>query len=118
MASRTNSDDLLSNVWCSRVDGRTPLALMAMADLHLNLKGIYFDQIQAGTKLFEYRAKSTWWKRLEGRQFNRVFIKRGYPRAGDVDKIIERPWRGFEVQTITHPHFGPDPIEVCAIRVN
>lgn len=89
-----------------------------MADLHLNLKGVYFDQIRAGTKLFEYRAKSTWWKRLEGRQFERVFIKRGYPRAGDADKIIERPWRGFEVQTITHPHFGPDPIDVCAIRVN
>lgn len=89
-----------------------------MADLHLNLKGIYFEQIRDGAELFEDRSKSTWWKRLEDRQFDRVFIKCGYPRGGDVDKIIERLWRGFEVQTITHPHFGPNPIEVCAIRVN
>ncbi|MBW3512230.1 ASCH domain-containing protein [Janthinobacterium sp. NKUCC06_STL] len=89
-----------------------------MADLHLNLKGIYFEQIRDGTKLFEDRSKFIWWKRLEDRQFDRVFIKCGYPRGGDVDKIIERPWRGFEVQMITHPHFGPDTIEVCSIRVD
>lgn len=89
-----------------------------MADLHLNLKGEYFDQIKAGTKLFEFREKSTWANRLEGKQFDSILIKRGYPRTGDVERNIRRPWRGFEVQTITHPHFGVDPVEVYAIRVN
>jgi hypothetical protein len=89
-----------------------------MADLHLNLKGEYFDQIKAGTKLFEYRLVSKWAKRLHGKTFDRVFIKRGYPKNGDVSRIIERPWLGFEVQIRTHTHFGADPVEVFAIRVN
>ncbi len=89
-----------------------------MADLHLNLKGEYFDQIKAGTKLFEFRLVSKWAKRLEGRAFDRIFIKRGYPKTGDMDRIIERPWQGYELQTIAHPHFGDSPVEVFAIRVN
>jgi hypothetical protein len=89
-----------------------------MADLHLNLKGEYFDQIKAGTKLFEYRLASKWGKRLQGKVFDRVFIKRGYPKAGDAERIVERPWRGFTRETITHPHFGEAPVEVLAIRVN
>lgn len=47
-----------------------------------------------------------------------VTKKDPYPRAGDVENILQRPWRGFEVQMIARPHFGPDPIEVCALRVN
>lgn len=89
-----------------------------MADLHLNLKGEYFDAIQRGEKAFEYRLYSKWAKRLEGRTFERIWIKRGYPKAGDPERIIERPWCGFELQTITHPHFGAEPVRVCAIRVN
>lgn len=89
-----------------------------MADLHLNLKGEYFDQIKAGTKLFEYRLAAKWLKRLEGKTFDRVFFKRGYPKSGDQELIIERPWLGYELQTITHQHFGVEPVDVCAIRAN
>lgn len=89
-----------------------------MADLHLNLKGEYFDQIKAGTKQFEFRLAAKWLKRLEGKTFDRVFFKRGYPKSTDHEKIEVRPWRGFEIQTITHSHFGDDPVDVCAIRAN
>lgn len=89
-----------------------------MADLHLNLKGEYFDQIKAGTKIFEYRLAAKWEKRLAGKTFERIFIKRGYPKTGDQERIVERPWRGFERQTIVHPHFGATPTVVLAIRVN
>jgi hypothetical protein len=89
-----------------------------MPDLHLNLKGIYFDDIKAERKQFEYRLRSTWEKRLAGKTFDRIWLKRGYPARGDSARIIERPWRGYEIQTITHPHFGPSPVEVIAIRVN
>lgn len=89
-----------------------------MPDLHLNLKGIYFNEIKAGTKLFEYRLRSKWEKRLAGKSFDRVLIKLGYPAKGDSTRILERPWRGYEIQTITHPHFGSEPVEVIAIRVN
>lgn len=92
---------------------------MANNTLHLNLKGEYFDQIVAGTKLFEYRLRTEYWRqRLQGRSYQGVLVKKGYPRAGDRDRIVERPWRGYEEQTITHPHFGPEPVEVFAIRVN
>lgn len=89
-----------------------------MADLHLNLKGEYFDQIKAGVKPFEFRLHEKWSKRLAGKVFDRIWIKRGYPKSGDPERIIERPWRGYEVQTITHPFFGTAPVLVCAIRVN
>lgn len=89
-----------------------------MADLHLNLKGEYFDDIKAGTKPWEYRLASKWLKRLSGKSFDRIFVKRGYPKSGDLELILEKPWRGFELQTITHPHFGNEPVLVCAIRVN
>ena len=87
--------------------------------LHLNLKGEFFDQVTTGAKLFEYRLRSEYWrKRLEGRSYQRVLVKKGYPRAGDKQRIVERPWRGYEEQIITHPHFGSEPVEVYAIRVN
>ena len=89
-----------------------------MADLHLNLKGVYFDEIKAGTKPFEYRLRSKWEKRLAGKSFDQIWIKRGYPARDDHARIIARPWRGYEIQVITHPHFGPTPVEVIAIRVN
>ena len=89
-----------------------------MTALHLNLKGEYFDAIKAGTKTHEYRLAAKWLRRLEGKSFDRIFIKRGYPKTGDQERIIERPWRGFEKMTITHPHFGPEPVEVLAIQVN
>jgi hypothetical protein len=87
--------------------------------LHLNLKGEYFDQIVSGTKSFEYRLRTDYWRqRLEGRAYRRILIKKGYPKADDSDRIIERPWLSYEEQVISHPHFGPDPVEVFAIRVN
>lgn len=89
-----------------------------MKTLHLNLKGEYFDAIKAGTKEFEYRLNTNRWGRMiEGKTFDRILIKRGYPKRDDAERILELPWRGFEMQTITHPHFGPDPVFVFAIRV-
>ena len=89
-----------------------------MKPLHLNLKGEYFDAIRDGTKLFEFRVRNAFWcKRLEGQQFSQIQIKRGYPRADDTARNLIRPWRGYEIQTITHPHFGPNPVEVFAIHV-
>lgn len=89
-----------------------------MKILHLNLKKEYFQAIKAGHKKYEYRLAETWLKRLEGKSFDIVLIKCGYPKANDSERIIQRPWRGFEIQTITHPHFGEAPVQVCAILVN
>jgi len=85
-------------------------------DLHFNLKGEYFYEIVAGTKKFEYRLKNDFWtKRLVGRRYGQVHFKKGYPRADDLSRIHTVPYRGYEVQTITHPLFGSEPVEVFAI---
>ena len=87
--------------------------------LHLNLKGEYFDQIADGVKQYEYRLCNNYWKkRLVGRHYDGIVIKRGYPKRGDANKAIRRPWCGYELQTVIHPYFGPNRVWVFAIRVN
>lgn len=86
--------------------------------LHLPVKAEY-DQMKDGAKLFEYRLQTDYWrKRLEGRVYDEVHIKLGYPSANDRGRILVRPWRGFESQNIEHKHFGPGEKSVYAIRVN
>ena len=86
--------------------------------LHLHLKAEYFDAIAAGAKPFEYRLVTPHWrKRLEGRKYDAIELAKGYPARDDAARRLRLPWRGFEVQTITHPHFGDDPVEVFAIHV-
>jgi hypothetical protein len=90
-----------------------------MAKLHLNLKAEYFDQIKAGVKVHEFRLQTVYWvRRLVGRSFDGIVLMKGYPKAGDPDRTMERPWVGVESQEITHPHFGASPVAVFAIRVN
>lgn len=90
-----------------------------MRTLTIPVKGIYFDQIKAGTKPFEYRLRTPYWsKRLVGRAYDRVVLTRGYPKATDAERRLELPWRGFKEQTITHPHFGTEPVQVFAICVD
>jgi len=90
-----------------------------MAFLHLNLKGEYFDQIENELKPEEYRLYNDFWKkRLIGRDYEGILVKKGYPKKTDTKRILERPWKGFIIKTITHPHFGNKPEKVFAIRVN
>ena len=89
-----------------------------MKTLHLNLKAEYFGAIVAGTKQFEYRLRSRYWSKIiEGKEFDQVLIKSGYPPVGAANRISARKWLGYELQTITHPHFGAAPVDVYAIRV-
>jgi hypothetical protein len=89
-----------------------------MADLILPVKRIYFEQMREGTKSDEFRLVTPYWtKRLVGRSYDRVIVTLGYPKADDAERRLVRPWRGFKRQTITHEHFGPQPVEVFAIHV-
>jgi len=97
-----------------------------MAKLQLALKAEYFDAIKAGTKPEEYRLVSPFWtKRLCRRdgphtffqEFDGIILTKGYPKRGDTERTLELPWRGIARKTITHPHFGPDPVDVFAIDV-
>lgn len=89
-----------------------------MADLHLALKGEYFDAIKARTKGEEFRLQTPYWhKRLVGRAYDCIVLTKGYPARGDAERRLVLPWRGYRATTITHPHFGPDEVAVFAIDV-
>jgi hypothetical protein len=89
-----------------------------MTTLFLPLKGEYFDQIKAGTKNEEFRLYTPYWqRRLEGKEFDRIILAKGYPKRDDHTRRLAKPWRGYQVKTITHPHFGDKPVQVYAIDV-
>lgn len=94
-----------------------------MATLQLAVKGEYFDAMKRGEKTEEYRLVNAYWiKRLmvglKPREYDRLVITRGYPKRDDMSKRIDVPYAGYEVKTITHPHFGDKPVNVFAIKVN
>ncbi|EES3797326.1 TPA: ASCH domain-containing protein, partial [Escherichia coli] len=39
-------------------------------------------------------------------------------KRDDSSRRIDVPYGGYEVKTITHPHFGDKPVKVYAIKVN
>lgn len=89
-----------------------------MRDLILPLKREYFDAILFNRKAEEYRLTTKHWRtRLEGKTFDRIVLTLGYPARDDHARRLVLPWRGYTIKTITHPHFGPDPVEVYAIKV-
>lgn len=87
-----------------------------MSNLVFNLRGIYFDAIKSGEKTEEYRLVCPFWdRRLVGREYDAVIICCGYPAKGQADKRMVFRWKGYTIQTITHPHFGEKPVQVYAI---
>lgn len=89
-----------------------------MAILYLPLKREYFEQILAGVKPLEFRLRNAHWtKRLEGKSYDGIVLTLGYPAVDDQSKRLYRQWKGYELQTIQHPHFGKDPVDVFAIDV-
>ena len=89
-----------------------------MSTLMLPVKRVYFDSIKAGTKGEEFRLVTPYWtKRLVGREYDQIIVTLGYPSAGDLERTLYFPWSGFRKARITHPHFGPDEVEVYAIEL-
>jgi hypothetical protein len=90
-----------------------------MSTLHLSLKEEFFEAIKTGTKKEEFRLTTTYWRRrIEGKTFDKIVLALGYPPGDDITRRLVRPWRGYTIQTIQHPLFGPEPVQVFAIIVN
>lgn len=88
------------------------------ATLQLALKAEYFEAIRDGRKPEEFRLCTPYWhKRLTGRHYEHLVLTLGYPQKADEKRRLTLPWRGYVVKTITHPHFGPSPVQVFAIQV-
>jgi hypothetical protein len=85
-----------------------------MSKLVLVLKHVYFDAIHTGQKKEEYRLFKPYWQtRIEGKDFDRLVLYRGY---GGMS--LDMPWRGYTIKTIQHEHFGQDPVKVFAIKTD
>jgi hypothetical protein len=89
----------------------------ALRPLTLRLKGEHWRAIRSGEKTHEYRLVSKWDKQIQGKSFSEVRLWWGYPPRTDTTKLLIRKWQGAEKQLITHPEFGPEPVEVFAIDV-
>ena len=87
-----------------------------MKILHLHLKFEYFDDIAAGNKPEEFRLAKTWKHKLDNNQYTHIRLYRGYEKASP-STVITKPYKGYKLKTIVHPHFGNEPTEVCAIDV-
>jgi hypothetical protein len=90
-----------------------------MTYLILPVKRKYFKQIQEGRKPFEYRLFNDYWKkRLIGKNYNNVIFTLGYPKRTDHSRRIVKPYKGYELQTVTHEEWNFIPQEVFAIYVH
>ncbi|MGR7214057.1 ASCH domain-containing protein [Klebsiella aerogenes] len=90
-----------------------------MANLQLAVNGEYFDQMRSGEKTEEYRLVNSYWcRRILARKYDRLIITRGYPKKDDASRRIDIPYCGYEIKTITHKHFGDQPVKVFAIKVD
>lgn len=86
--------------------------------LILNLKSEYFDSIINGDKVEEYReVKPFWEKRLFGRDYKYIEIRKGYPRATDTSRVAVFEYLGYEKKIITHKIFGNKETEVFALKI-
>ncbi|MPT48284.1 MAG: ASCH domain-containing protein [Sphingobium sp.] len=93
---------------------------MTSRTLNLPIKGEYFDQIKSGEKLEEFRLRTHHWCARLNKKYDHIVLMRGYPKGGGVEgeTRLTRKWLGYIGKTITHPHFGPDPVKVFAIDVS
>ena len=89
-----------------------------MANLQLAVNGEYFDAMKRGEKTEEYRLLNDYWrKRLVNREYDRLIITKGYPRADDKERRLDVKYCGYNLKSITHKHFGTEPVNVFAIKV-
>ena len=66
------------------------------SDLILNVKEIYYRQIESGDKDHEYReCKPYWDRRLEDPNYPGIQIRLGYPKNDDDSRIQKFVWCGF-----------------------
>lgn len=87
-----------------------------MSNIVFNVTGIYYDDFESGRKKHEFRIYNDYWiKRLVGRTYEAVIIAKGYPKRGQADRRQVFKWKGYDIRTIIHPHFGSKPVKVFAI---
>lgn len=80
--------------------------------LHLHVTFFYFEQIVFGDKEEEYRIVEKWRKAVEGKEYDILRIWRGY-----TSEAIDFPYRAPTIRTMTHEHFGAEPVTVYVFEL-
>jgi len=84
--------------------------------LVLHLKKKWFDEIESGKKVVEYRKICDYWKvRLENHKLKRIQIILGYPSILTDENCLGFVFNGFFLCRIKHPEFGNVETDVFAI---
>jgi len=66
--------------------------------LRLNVRCEYWEQVQRGEKIYEYRlCKEYWRKRLEEKIYSYIAYCLGYPKKDDMSRTLLRKWKGYEL---------------------
>jgi hypothetical protein len=88
-------------------------------NLFLHVRKEYFDQIKSGEKKEEYRLVKPYWIERLNRNYDGIYIFRGYPKSDDwsSENFTRFPWRGFETKMIKHKEFGDHLVQVFAIEL-
>jgi hypothetical protein len=74
--------------------------------LQLHLKRVYWEQIRDGIKPEENRERNFYWfKRLENKEYDLIYLWCGYSKAIDKDKLLIRKWNGYKKKKIVHEQF-------------
>ena len=84
--------------------------------LHLHVTFEYFDAIKNKIKPDEFRDPDKWKHKLDNDGYTAIRIHRAYQKVSP-DTEIDLPYKGYQLVTIAHPHFGNEPKELCAIDV-
>ncbi len=89
-----------------------------MSALILPVKRKWFEPIRSGNKREEFRLQNQYWStRLVGREFDKIIITLGYPKADHWQRRLEFPWRGFRRTVITSEEWKNRPRKVFAIAL-
>lgn len=82
-----------------------------MSNLLIVLKRVYFNQIQSGEKLEEYREVKPYWEKRLQKEYKTITFQDGYST-----RRITADYDGYYIKTIQHEHFGNEPVRVFAIK--
>jgi len=75
--------------------------------LRLNVRREYWEQVQRGEKIYEYRLCNEYWrKRLEEKIYSYIAYCLGYPKKDDMSRTLLRKWKGYKKGTTEHKEFG------------
>lgn len=84
-----------------------------MKTLTLHLKKKWFEQVESGEKLYEYRLYNEYWrKRIEGVHFALLELALGFPKKEDLSRRIVMEYIKPSIITISHEEWDLKTKEV------